>query len=143
MVLIRTYRTYYMNTLQSIDEETHGPVLVTLNPPYEPDPSLVAGEWAYDHPLYTEKVRLPLFILVGRRRDKQETDHSSSSTECRFSSSTSDNSEQARYHSLRCMDEVRFRESPCSLSFPASRSTKTSFKTLARGRVLFWYENRS
>lgn len=47
-----------MNTLQSIPESTFGPVLVTLNPPYEPAKDLVAGEWWYDHPLYSAKVRL-------------------------------------------------------------------------------------
>jgi hypothetical protein len=42
-----------MNILQSIDESIYGPVLVTLNPLYEPDPSKVVGSWSYDHPLYT------------------------------------------------------------------------------------------
>lgn len=46
-----------MNLLQSIDEKVHGPVLVTLNPPFEPKPELTAGAWSYDHPLYSEKVR--------------------------------------------------------------------------------------
>ncbi|CAB4380411.1 unnamed protein product [Rhizophagus irregularis] len=45
--------TYDMNILQSIDESVYGPVLVTLNPLYEPDPSKVVGSWSYDHPLYT------------------------------------------------------------------------------------------
>lgn len=45
-----------MNLLQSIDEKANGPVLVTLNPPFEPKKELIAGEWSYDHPLYTEKV---------------------------------------------------------------------------------------
>lgn len=44
-----------MNLLQSIDEEKHGPVFVTLNPPFEPAKELVAGEWSYMHPLFTEK----------------------------------------------------------------------------------------
>jgi len=42
-----------MNILQSIDESIYGPVLVSLNPLYEPDPSLVIGSWVYDHPQYT------------------------------------------------------------------------------------------
>lgn len=49
-----------MNLLQSIPEEVHGPVFVTLNPPFEPAPNLVAGEWSYMHPLFTEKVCIPL-----------------------------------------------------------------------------------
>ncbi|KAK4703083.1 uncharacterized protein P7C70_g3132, partial [Phenoliferia sp. Uapishka_3] len=50
--------TYWMNTLQSIPESTFGPVLVTLNPPYEPRKELVVGEWSYDHPLFSpESVR--------------------------------------------------------------------------------------
>lgn len=61
-----------MNLLQSIDEKVHGPVLVTLNPPFEPKKELVAGEWWYDHPLYSEKVsrnrfdQLILAILIDR-----------------------------------------------------------------------------
>ncbi|GES97702.1 amine oxidase [Rhizophagus clarus] len=48
--------TYDMNILQSIDKSTYGPVLVTLNPLYEPDPSKVVGSWSYDHPLYTPEM---------------------------------------------------------------------------------------
>lgn len=47
-----------MNLLQSIPLSVHGPVLVTLNPPFEPKPELVVGEWTYMHPLFTEKARL-------------------------------------------------------------------------------------
>lgn len=46
-----------MNLLQSIPEEQHGPVLVTLNPPHPPNPAKTVGEYAYDHPLMTAKVR--------------------------------------------------------------------------------------
>lgn len=46
-----------MNLLQSIPEEKFGPVLVTLNPPFPPAPELTIGSWAYEHPLYTAKVR--------------------------------------------------------------------------------------
>lgn len=42
-----------MNILQSIDESIYGPVLVSLNPLYEPDPSKVVGSWSYDHPEFT------------------------------------------------------------------------------------------
>ncbi|CAG8433463.1 5296_t:CDS:2 [Ambispora gerdemannii] len=45
--------TYSMNILQSIDESKYGPVLVSLNPLYEPDPTKVFGSWEYDHPVYT------------------------------------------------------------------------------------------
>ncbi|KAG9303903.1 hypothetical protein G9A89_005813 [Geosiphon pyriformis] len=45
--------TYSMNILQSIDESRYGPVLVTLNPIYEPDPAKVFGSWYYEHPTYT------------------------------------------------------------------------------------------
>lgn len=44
--------TYSMNILQHIDYNTHGPVLVTLNPLHEPNPSTVQGRWTYHHPLY-------------------------------------------------------------------------------------------
>ncbi|PLW58729.1 hypothetical protein PCANC_00344 [Puccinia coronata f. sp. avenae] len=46
--------TYWMNLLQSIPEETCGPVLVTLNPPHEIDAKHVHGRWKYEHPLYTQ-----------------------------------------------------------------------------------------
>ncbi|KAI5478108.1 hypothetical protein MNV49_005475 [Pseudohyphozyma bogoriensis] len=47
--------TYYMNVLQSIPSKVFGPVLVTLNPPFEPKQELVKGEYAYEHPYYTAK----------------------------------------------------------------------------------------
>jgi len=37
--------TYCMNLLQHIPESIWGPVLVTLNPPFEPEPSKVVGKW--------------------------------------------------------------------------------------------------
>lgn len=46
-----------MNDLQHIPETIYGPVLVTLNPPFEPRPELVAGRWRYDHPVLDAKVR--------------------------------------------------------------------------------------
>jgi len=45
-----------MNDLQHISETKYGPVLVTLNPPFEPDPSKVVGRWRYDHPVLDAKV---------------------------------------------------------------------------------------
>ncbi|ELU37906.1 amine oxidase [Rhizoctonia solani AG-1 IA] len=43
--------TYCMNHLQHIDENYHGPVLVTLNPPFEPRPELVIDQSLYEHPV--------------------------------------------------------------------------------------------
>ena len=42
--------TYWMNSLQNIDERL--PVFVSLNPPFDPDPALTFGRYAYDHPQY-------------------------------------------------------------------------------------------
>ncbi|KAJ7194229.1 FAD/NAD(P)-binding domain-containing protein [Mycena pura] len=39
-----------MNDLQHISETKYGPVLVTLNPPFEPREG-IAGRWSYDHPV--------------------------------------------------------------------------------------------
>ncbi|KAG6898399.1 hypothetical protein C0992_004110 [Termitomyces sp. T32_za158] len=44
-------RTYGMNDLQHIPESKYGPVLVTLNAPFEPHKHLIAGRWKYDHPV--------------------------------------------------------------------------------------------
>lgn len=44
--------TYNMNILQCIPRQTFGDVLVTLNPPHEPDPETVQGRYEYVHPLY-------------------------------------------------------------------------------------------
>jgi hypothetical protein len=46
-----------MNLLQHISEDKYGPVLVTLNPPYEPQPGTIAGRWRYDHPVVSAEVR--------------------------------------------------------------------------------------
>ncbi|CAE6533218.1 unnamed protein product [Rhizoctonia solani] len=43
--------TYCMNHLQHISERDHGPVLVTLNPPFEPLPELVVDQSLYEHPV--------------------------------------------------------------------------------------------
>ncbi|SCZ98301.1 BZ3500_MvSof-1268-A1-R1_Chr3-2g06281 [Microbotryum saponariae] len=47
--------TYWMNLLQSIPEAIYGPVLVTLNPPFEPRKEHKFAEWDYEHPLFSEK----------------------------------------------------------------------------------------
>ncbi|KAI4151540.1 MAG: hypothetical protein LQ340_003444 [Diploschistes diacapsis] len=44
--------TYWMNILQHIPMADFGPVLVTLNPQFPPDPKRVQGTWIYEHPLY-------------------------------------------------------------------------------------------
>jgi hypothetical protein len=41
--------TYWMNELQSLSGP---PLFVSLNPAKEPDPSLVIGEWDYEHPVF-------------------------------------------------------------------------------------------
>ncbi|KAG6816409.1 hypothetical protein H0H87_006213 [Tephrocybe sp. NHM501043] len=45
-----------MNDLQHIPESKYGPVLVTLNPPFEPQGGLTAGRWKYDHPVLNHNV---------------------------------------------------------------------------------------
>ncbi|CAE6531095.1 unnamed protein product [Rhizoctonia solani] len=40
-----------MNHLQHISESNHGPVLVTLNPPFEPRPELIVDQSHYEHPV--------------------------------------------------------------------------------------------
>ncbi|KAI0076337.1 FAD/NAD(P)-binding domain-containing protein [Panus rudis PR-1116 ss-1] len=43
--------TYWMNDLQHLPEKRHGPVLVTLNPPFEPAEDKFGGRYKYDHPV--------------------------------------------------------------------------------------------
>lgn len=45
-----------MNVLQHLSEERHGPVLVTLNPPFPVDDDKVVGRYKYDHPMYSRAV---------------------------------------------------------------------------------------
>ena len=44
--------TYWMNRLQGLT--TQKPLFVSLNPRHEPDPDLVWGRFAYDHPVFGE-----------------------------------------------------------------------------------------
>lgn len=44
-----------MNHLQHIPEDQFGPVLVTLNPPFEPRPETVTGRWSYTHPVVSSE----------------------------------------------------------------------------------------
>ena len=46
-----------MNDLQHIPESRYGPVLVTLNPPFEPHEDTVVGRWQYEHPVIDSNVR--------------------------------------------------------------------------------------
>ncbi|KAI0720581.1 FAD/NAD(P)-binding domain-containing protein [Cerioporus squamosus] len=43
--------TYWMNDLQHLPMDAHGPILVTLNPPFDPEPSLEFGRYKYEHPI--------------------------------------------------------------------------------------------
>ncbi|KAJ1537458.1 hypothetical protein HK096_002145 [Nowakowskiella sp. JEL0078] len=46
--------SYWMNKLQPYaTEKEYGPVVVTMNPLWEPEKDKVLGEWDYTHPLYT------------------------------------------------------------------------------------------
>ncbi|KZV83527.1 FAD/NAD(P)-binding domain-containing protein [Exidia glandulosa HHB12029] len=50
--------TFWMNLLQQIPESKFGTVLGTLNPPFEPLPETILGEYWYEHPHMTEKSRI-------------------------------------------------------------------------------------
>jgi len=52
-----------MNNLQSLPVEKHGPILVTLNPPFEVDPKKTVGKYQYEHPMYSAAVSLGLACL--------------------------------------------------------------------------------
>ena len=47
----------WMNDLQHLPEKDHSPVLVTLNPPFEPQSDLIAGKYKYEHPVLDSAVR--------------------------------------------------------------------------------------
>ena len=51
-----------MNDLQHIPQAKYGPVLVTLNAPFEPAADKIAGRWNYDHPVLDAKVRFFLSV---------------------------------------------------------------------------------
>lgn len=55
-------KTDGMNDLQHLPESRYGPILVTLNPPFEPDEDKIAGRWKYDHPVLDTKV--PFISIV-------------------------------------------------------------------------------
>jgi predicted NAD/FAD-binding protein len=59
--------TYWMNELQSLPGP---PLFVSLNPAKEPDPSLIIGEWDYEHPVFDAAAvaaQKTLWSLQGRR----------------------------------------------------------------------------
>jgi hypothetical protein len=60
-------RSDWMNAIQGIDEEKHGLVFVTSNPPVAPDPSKLIGVYAFDHPQLDGNVRSALSILPSFR----------------------------------------------------------------------------
>jgi predicted NAD/FAD-binding protein len=45
-----------MNELQHIPQKQYGDVLVTLNPPFEPNEKAVIGRWKYEHPVLNTEV---------------------------------------------------------------------------------------
>jgi predicted NAD/FAD-binding protein len=61
--------TYWINKLQPLPFAT--PVLVTLNPPFEPDPARILGEFDYSHPLIDGAAvvaQQALSFMQGQRR---------------------------------------------------------------------------
>ena len=46
-----------MNKLQNISEDKFGLIFGSLNPPVEPRPETVLGEYVYAHPQVTSQVR--------------------------------------------------------------------------------------
>ena len=61
--------TYWMNMLQRLEVKT--PILVSLNPPFEPDASLTFGRFTYAHPQYDAgalKAQKELATIQGQDR---------------------------------------------------------------------------
>lgn len=54
-----------MNILQHLPESKHGLVLVTLNPPFPPDPKKVVGTFQYEHPMMTNASVSTQSLLPG------------------------------------------------------------------------------
>lgn len=105
-----TRSTYWMNLLQSIPEKDFGPVLVTLNPPFEPKPELVSDEYWYEHPLFSELVRRR--PLPSPSFSCAHTHHHVRHTERQVARLAANDSEQARPDVCRRVDEIRFRAFP-------------------------------
>ena len=47
-----------MGLLQDLPDKYGDPILVTLNPPFEPKPELTYGRYKYDHPILSEEVTI-------------------------------------------------------------------------------------
>lgn len=45
-----------MGLLQDLPDRHGDPILVTLNPPFEPNPDLTYGRYKYEHPILSEEV---------------------------------------------------------------------------------------
>jgi len=62
-----------MNDLQHLPEARHGPVFVTLNPPFEPDIAKISGRWKYDHPVLDAKVCVIFIYLIESKKKKKHS----------------------------------------------------------------------
>ncbi|THH11128.1 hypothetical protein EW146_g8150 [Bondarzewia mesenterica] len=63
--LLDDIRTYWMNELQHLSLEVHGPLFATLNPPTPPSPSKISSIHQYSHPVLDARaVRLQSDILA-------------------------------------------------------------------------------
>ena len=92
----------WMNGLQHLSEKDFGPVLVTLNPPFEPRPETIRGRWAYDHPVLDSQVRTCSHRQYTLRRAELiifSGGHSTERDGC--------NPEQAWHLVRRCVSQVR------------------------------------
>ncbi|PIL22640.1 hypothetical protein GSI_15331 [Ganoderma sinense ZZ0214-1] len=53
----------WMGLLQDLPDRYGDPILVTLNPPFEPKPELTYGRYKYDHPILSEEaIRAQAFL---------------------------------------------------------------------------------
>lgn len=60
--------SYWMNNLQNFDKAQ--PVIITLNPPFDPDPTLVYDTHHFDHPIFDHaaiEAQQKIVTLQGRR----------------------------------------------------------------------------
>ena len=61
-----------MNHIQHLSVEKHGQIFLTLNPPFEPDPTLVFREFVYDHPVLDANVNFSALSVqcIGIAQDR-------------------------------------------------------------------------
>ncbi len=52
----------WMGLLQDLPDRYGDPILVTLNPPFEPKPDLTYGRFKYEHPILSEEVKKYYFL---------------------------------------------------------------------------------